>query len=263
MAASLVGGLLADHFPRERLAVGEPDGARRTALAERFGIRVEHENDTVAAWADVLVLAVKPQLLQPVCRALASTVKARKPLVISIAAGVRSADIERWLGGELPLVRSMPNTPALVQSGATALFANTRVSDEQKELAEGILRAVGLTVWVDAESHMDAVTALSGSGPAYFFLLMELLEEAGNRLDLPPETARLLVLQTAFGAAKLALESDEVSAALRARVTSPGGTTERALQILEEGGIRDLVGRAVTGARDRATELAELLGKDN
>lgn len=155
----------------------------------------------------------------------------------------------------------MPNTPALVKSGATALYANQKVDAEQRELAEAIMRAVGLTLWVEEESLMDAVTAVSGSGPAYFFLLIELLQQSGTRLGLPEHDARLLALQTAFGAAKMALENSDDSTALRARVTSPGGTTERAINILEEGGIRELFDKALQGARDRAGELADQLGE--
>ncbi len=262
MAVSLVGGLIADGFPAEHLAAADPDRQRRDALTQRFGIRTEADNRRLAESADVLVLAVKPQMMREVCTGLSEAVQQRRPLVISIAAGVRSGDIDRWLGGGNALVRTMPNTPSLVGSGATALFANTQVTPSQRELAEAVLRAVGLTLWLDDETHMDAVTAISGSGPAYFFLLMELLENAGSRLGLPAQTAKLLALQTAFGAAKLALESEDDSATLRARVTSPGGTTERALTILEEGGIRTLFQDAVTGARERATELADLLGKD-
>ncbi len=207
------------------------------------------------------MLAVKPQVIRTVASEISAAVQARHPLIISIAAGIRSADLDRWLGGNTAVVRCMPNTPALVQSGATALIANARVSDEQRNLAESILRAVGLTLWLDDEQLMDAVTALSGSGPAYFFLIMEALQAAGVQLGLPEQTAQLLTLQTAFGAAKMALESDEDAATLRRRVTSPGGTTERALQTLENGGLRELIARALTAARDRSRELADQLGQ--
>jgi pyrroline-5-carboxylate reductase len=262
MASSLIGGLLADGFPREAIRVAEPDPQRRQALGDSFGIPVGDDNGAVVAASDVVVLAVKPQVLRTVCLSLADAMQARQPLVLSIAAGVRLGDIERWLGGNLAAVRTMPNTPALVGSGATALYANGRVDDRQRELAEGIMRAVGLALWLDDEAQMDAVTAVSGSGPAYFFLVIEVLEQAGADLGLPRETARLLALQTAFGSAKLALESRDDSATLRARVTSPGGTTERALGILEAGDLRGLFSRAVAGACNRAGELADLLGSD-
>lgn len=263
MASSLIGGLLADHFPPERITVADPEGERRASLAARFGIRTEADNGAVAAASDVLVLATKPQVLRSVCRPLAPAIAAGRPLVVSVAAGVRSGDIDRWLGGGVAIVRTMPNTPALVRSGATALYANPQVTADQRELAEAILRTAGLTLWLDDEAQMDAVTAVSGSGPAYFFLVMEALESAGVKLGLPQQTARLLALQTAFGAAKLALESEDDSATLRARVTSPGGTTERAIGILEQGDLRGLFERAVAGAEARAKELADLLGKDD
>ncbi|WP_018232723.1 pyrroline-5-carboxylate reductase [Thioalkalivibrio thiocyanodenitrificans] len=263
MARSLIGGLIQDGWPEDALWAVDPDAAQREGVSRRWPrVHVHADADQAVAHADVLVLAVKPQVLGGVARGLAGAVQARGPLVVSIAAGVRGEDIERWLGGDLPVVRCMPNTPALVGSGATALVANARVSSDQKAVAESILRAVGLTVWLDDEAALDAVTALSGSGPAYCFLVMEAMEDAGVQLGLPRETARLLALQTAFGAAKLALESEEDAATLRARVTSRGGTTEQALQVLESGGLRELLARALTAARDRSRELADQLGRD-
>ena len=183
--------------------------------------------------------------------------------MISIAAGIREATLRDWLGAGAAIVRTMPNTPAMVQSGATALYANPAVTDEQRSIAESILRAVGIAIWVDDESLMDAVTALSGSGPAYFFLFMEALQTAGCELGLPPETARLLTLQTAFGAAKMALESTEDAATLRQRVTSPGGTTERAIAVLQDGGFEALVGKALQAAATRSRELADEFGSNS
>lgn len=261
MATSLLGGLISDNCPPGNIWVAEPDAGRREALASRYGINATADNRELVARADVVVLAVKPQVLREVCLDIAEAQQAHQPLILSIAAGIRVADIDRWLGGNCAIVRTMPNTPALVQSGATALFANDRVTSAQRELAEGIMRAVGLTLWLDQESLMDAVTALSGSGPAYLFLVIELMQQAGVKLGLPEESARLLAVQTAFGAAKMALESPDQSTTLRARVTSPGGTTERAIAILEEGGIRALFDKALAGARDRAVELAEQLGE--
>jgi pyrroline-5-carboxylate reductase len=261
MAHSLIGGLIADGWPADRIHVADTDADQLAQLAERFSITTSRDNPAVVADADVVVLAVKPQVIRTVASEISAAVQARQPLIISIAAGIRSADLDRWLGGNTAVVRCMPNTPALVQSGATALIANARVSDEQRDLAESILRAVGLTLWLDDEQLMDAVTALSGSGPAYFFLIMEALQAAGVQLGLPEQTAQLLALQTAFGAAKMALESDEDAATLRRRVTSPGGTTERALQTLEAGGLRELIARALTAARDRSRELADQLGQ--
>ncbi len=260
MAASLIGGLISDGFSAANITVAEPTAARREELAAQFGVQTTADNSELTSTVDVVVLAVKPQVLREVCTGIAASLKDCAPLLLSIAAGIRVTDIDRWLGGNCAVVRSMPNTPSLLKSGATALFANSRVSTAQHELAEGIMRAVGLTLWVDDETQLDAVTALSGSGPAYFFLLIEMLQQSGVKLGLPEESARLLALQTAFGAAKMALESPDDPAELRRRVTSPGGTTERAIGILEQGEIRALFEKALTGARDRAVELADQLG---
>ncbi len=261
MARSLIGGLVADGYDPALIRVADPDEQQRRFLQARFGIHALAANDEAVANADVVVLAVKPQVMKQVAMALAPRLAPSPPLVISIAAGIRETDLDRWLGEQVPLVRAMPNTPAMVQSGATALHANARVSDAQREAAEFVMRAVGLTVWLQDEALMDAVTALSGSGPAYIFLVMEALEAAGRELGLDPETARLLTLQTTFGAAKMALETAEDSATLRRRVTSPGGTTERAIAVLEEGGLAELFQRALKAAHDRAEELARLLGE--
>ncbi|WP_455198661.1 pyrroline-5-carboxylate reductase [Kaarinaea lacus] len=260
MAASLIGGLVADNFDPNHISVADPVDSLRENLAARFGIHTSKNNLDVVADADVVVLAVKPQQLKAVAQELSSAIQESQPLVVSVAAGIRSDVIDGWLGGNLAVVRTMPNTPALVQSGATALYANSQVSEDQRDLAESILRAAGLTLWLDDESLMDAVTALSGSGPAYFFRIMEAIESAGIKLGLPPETARLLTLQTAFGAAKMALESSESAATLRENVTSPGGTTEQGLRVLDENNIDRLFNDVLGAARDRSEELAKLLG---
>ena len=261
MAHSLIGGLIADGFRRDRIAVAEPDQRRRAALAAEFGIRTEGDNLRVASGAELLLLAVKPQVIERVALGIAETVQRKRPLVVSIAAGIRESDLDRWLGGGCAIVRAMPNTPALVGCSATALHANPEVDQRQRERAESVLRAVGLALWLPEEDLMDTVTALSGSGPAYFLLLMEVMQEAATTLGLDRESARLLTLQTAFGTAKMALESSEDAATLRQRVTSPGGTTERALQVLEEGGIRELFRQALDAARRRSEQLAEQLGE--
>ncbi len=261
MARSLIGGLLAGEGEPDRIWVAEPDVVQREFLRGRFGVHADANNEEIAARAEILVLAVKPQVLRDVALKLAPIVQARRPLVISIAAGVREPDLRQWLGGgSLALVRTMPNTPALVGSAASALFANPFVTEEGRQRAESLLRAVGVTVWVDDEDLLDTVTALSGSGPAYFFLLMEALEQAATAAGLDAETARLLTLQTAFGAAKMALESVDGPATLRVRVTSPGGTTEKALAVLHEGAMSALIARALEAARHRSRELGELLG---
>ncbi len=263
MARSLVGGLIAGGLDATRLQVAEPDAARRAELDERFGVTTSDDNGAVASAVDVLVLAVKPQVLHAVVTRLAPVLGPRPPLLISIAAGVRAESIARWLGRPLALVRAMPNTPALVRSGATALFANPEVSAYQRSRAESIMRAVGQTLWIDDEALMDAVTALSGSGPAYFFLFMEALEQAAIDLGLEPGAARLLTLETAQGAARMALSSEEGPAQLRERVTSPGGTTEAALGVFAEGGFAALIARALAAARDRSDELAVQLDRDD
>lgn len=263
MAASLIGGLLTDGLPLSRIRVAEPSSARQQFLATRFGLRAEADGPAVATEADILVLAVKPQVMQAVARELAPALSQRKPVVISIAAGIRTADLQRWLNGYGAIVRAMPNTPALIQAGATGLYATPTVTPAQRAAAESVLRSVGLTCWVDDEQLIDSITALSGSGPAYFFLLMEALQAAGQKLGLDRDTAGLLTLQTAFGAAKMALESNELPGALRAQVTSPGGTTEQALKTFIEGKLPELVERAVHAAALRADELAREFGKDH
>lgn len=260
MATSLIGGLLAQDCRGENLHVSDPDPARLDVLRQRYGVNVATDNSAFIAEADVVVLAVKPQVIRDVAAPLSGAIAQRRPLVISVAAGVRASSLAQWLGAEVAIVRTMPNTPALVGSGASALFANDHVSDEQRDLAESILRAVGLAVWVEDEAMMDAVTALSGSGPAYFFLVMEAMEKAAAGLGLPQPLAHLLTLQTAYGAAKMALESDEDIARLRERVTSPGGTTERALTTLREGGLEPLFASALKAACERSRELADMLG---
>jgi pyrroline-5-carboxylate reductase len=261
MAGALIGGLLADGVPPERLIATDPSAEKCAALAAATGIRTLQDNREAAAQADTIVLAVKPQVIKAVAQELAEALRERRPLVISIAAGIRCESLATWLGGDVALVRTMPNTPAMIQSGATVLYATPAVSDAQREQAESLMRAVGLTQWVEEESLMDAVTALSGSGPAYFFLVMEAMEDAARQLGLSPETAHLLTLQTAFGAARMALESSDPPQTLRQRVTSPGGTTERAVGTLEDGGIRELFARALKAARDRSTELSTSLGE--
>jgi pyrroline-5-carboxylate reductase len=261
MARSLAGGLINNGWRADRLLLSDPDPDQRRAIEAVLGVSARADNREVAAAADVLVLAVKPQVLPAVARELAPAVRERRPLVISIAAGVRSADVERWLGGGLPVVRVMPNTAALVGSGASGLYAGAVVSAAQRDTAESILRAVGVTVWVPEERLMDVVTAVSGSGPAYFFLMMEALEQAAVDHGLARDTARLLTLETAFGAAKMALEGGEEPSVLRARVTSPGGTTERAIEVFTEGRLAELVERAVAAAERRAAELADILGE--
>jgi len=263
MARSLIGGLIENGFNPQHIHVSDPEPLCLQALSDKYPIQTHSNNLTAAQDCDVLILAVKPQQLQAVVKQLAPEWEPSR-LLISIAAGIQLDDMARWLEqDDVAIVRTMPNTPSLVQAGASALFANEYVTTQQHELAESILRAVGLALWVKDESQMDAVTALSGSGPAYFFLVMEAMEFAANEMGLDAETARLLCLQTAFGAAKMALESNETTATLREQVTSPGGTTERALHELEDGGIRGLFENALVAAALRSRELASQLGEDD
>ncbi len=262
MARSLIGGLIADGWEPGLICVADPDERQMETLAARFPIDTTQDNQAAVEKADAVVLAVKPQIIGQVARTLAPVVGRQQPLVISIAAGIRETALRNWLGEDTAIVRAMPNTPALVQSGATALYANAGVSEDQRNLAESILRAVGLALWVEDEAMMDAVTALSGSGPAYFFLFMEALQSAGKRLGLGEETARLLTLQTAFGASKMALESSDDPATLRRRVTSPGGTTERAIGVLQQHDFEAIVRLALEAATERSRELASEFGKD-
>jgi len=261
MASSLIGGLLADNFNPKHISVADRDEAQRENLAALYSISTSPDNQATALKANVVILAVKPQQLKTVVTEIAPIIQQNHALILSIAAGIRTVDISKWLGGNAAVVRAMPNTPALVQTGASALFGNAHVTSEQRDLAESILRAAGLALWVDDETQLDAVTALSGSGPAYFFRIMEAMELAGIELGLTGETAHLLTLQTALGAAKMALESLEPVATLRERVTSPGGTTEQGLRAMEQHDIDAVFSDVLKAARDRSRELARLLSE--
>jgi len=262
MASSLIGGLIADGWQADCISVSDPDNQCREHLSSRFSVHTTDNNLSILNTSDVLVLAVKPQVMAEVTQPLAAAVQQNAPLIISIAAGINMADLSRWLDGYHNIVRTMPNTPAMVQSGATALYADSSVDQAGRDLAETVMRAVGLTLWVEKESLIDAVTAISGSGPAYFFYIMEAMEQAGIDMGLSAESARLLTIQTAFGAAKMALESDDDPGTLRQKVTSPGGTTERALSIMEENQLKQIFGQALQAACDRSQELAKILGQN-
>ncbi|MGK2913368.1 MAG: pyrroline-5-carboxylate reductase [Porticoccaceae bacterium] len=255
MATSLIGGLIEKGYPAARITACDPVADCREQLASRFGIVATDDNRHAVATAEVVILAVKPQVMKAVATALRPAL-GHNPLVISIAAGIPVASLQGWLGAGIPIVRCMPNTPALVQTGASGLFATARVSAAQRQQTEAILSAVGICLWVPREADIDAVTALSGSGPAYFFLVIEAMEQAGVRLGLSPAVARSLTLQTALGAARMALASDVDSAELRRRVTSPGGTTERAIDVFLAGGLPELFDAAMIAARDRAHDMA-------
>ena len=260
MGRSLIGGLIANGQSVNSITGTDINAEQRQTAASQFNIEVLEDNRQAIKDADIVVLAVKPQSMQETLQAITADLAQEKPLLISIAAGIQLSHLEQWAGEELAIVRSMPNTPALIQSGATALCANQFTSDTQRDLAEAIMRSVGLVLWLDDETLMDAVTALSGSGPAYYFLIMEVMEKAATQLGLSQEHARILTLQTAFGAAKMALESNHDAASLRKQVTSPGGTTEQALNVLMNGGIEDLFADALKAAQKRSTEWAASLG---
>jgi len=261
MASSLVGGLINNHYPAGLITVTDPQQDKLDFLAKQFSINTTTDNQAAVEDADVIVLAVKPQVLAEACKNIKHAMQAKSALIISIAAGIRSTDIDRWLGDNNAIVRCMPNTPSLIQAGATGLFANPQTSLQQKEMAEQILAAAGITLWVDEESLLDAVTAVSGSGPAYFFLFMEAMQRAGTQLGLDEQTAGLLAKQTALGAARMALEGTDDPATLRAKVTSKGGTTAAAITSFEANDFADIIQQALTAARDRAIELADELGR--
>lgn len=259
MANSLIRGLLAQGVSSASIWAADVDTRKLQQLCDDTGIKSAPTVD-VAGKVDVLMLAVKPQVMRAVCEHIAPGVQAGSPLCVSIAAGITLTHLQTWLGADTAIVRCMPNTPALVGKGASGLFANTRVSEAQRQLAASIMSSVGLSVWLEQETDIDTVTALSGSGPAYFFLFMEAMQAAAQEMGLDAELARTLTYQTAAGAAELALRSTEDTAQLRRNVTSPGGTTERAIQQFEDGKLRELVNRSLQAARQRSMELAGELG---
>ena len=262
MARALIGGWLAGGATADRIWVVEPAADQRAWLAENFaGIHLLAEADASLAQATVWVLAVKPQRIAPIARHLGQFAR-HTPLIISILAGIRVADLSRWLGHAPRLVRSMPNRPALLGLGATALYADPSITLSDRALASQLLQAVGSVVWVDAETDIDAVTAVSGSGPAYFFLLIELLEAAGVAQGLPPTVARQLAIDTAYGAASLARTSTDEPKTLREQVTSEGGTTAAALAVFKDAKLDRIVADAVAAATLRAQQLADDFGRD-
>ena len=259
MARAIGGGLLRGGMNATNLMIAEPLAAQCELLREElYGAMVTEDNKRVAEAADILLFAVKPQILKPVCEDLVEEVQAQRPLVMSIAAGPKIDDIDAWLGGGLSVVRVMPNQPALIDQGISALFANERTSDERRAQAEKIMTAVGHSVWLDAESKMDAVTAVSGTGPSYFYLLIDVMIESAIRYGLDAETARALAVETARGATALAAAETESMASLIERVRSPGGTTTAAFEYLDAKDARGIFGRAIEEAEKRAAELAKL-----
>lgn len=256
MARSLIGGLLKQGLEPSRLHVSEPHAPTREALARELGIHAVDDNLQAAACGEVWLLAVKPQVVKSVCAELRETAGRRRPLVLSIAAGITATQLEAWLGGDMPVIRIMPNTPALLGAGASGLYANGRVDAGHRQLAERLFQATGLCAWIDDETLMDSVTALSGSGPAYVFLLCEAMQAAAEKQGLPADTARALAVQTFVGAARMLAESNEPAEVLRQRVTSPNGTTHAAITAFEQGGLRELVQVALDAACARGQALS-------
>lgn len=256
MARSLIAGLIARGTDPARVRVADPSDAQRSGLESEFGIATFSTAEAATEGASVWMFAVKPQVMKGVCADLAGRAQATRPLAVSVAAGITSAQLDGWLGGGLPVVRTMPNTPALLGAGITGLYANARVDAAQREIADTVLATAGETVWIDDEAQMDAVTAVSGSGPAYVFLLAEAMQDAGTAQGLPPETARRLATQTLLGASRMLAESGETADVLRKRVTSPNGTTHAAIETFENGGLRALVEAAVAAAAKRGGELS-------
>jgi pyrroline-5-carboxylate reductase len=255
MGRALAGGLLRSGRRPEQLSIGEKNAAARATLAHELGLTALEDNARAADGAAVVVLAVKPQDAAATLTPLATLLRSQRPLLISIAAGVRIASLVSWCAGAVAVVRAMPNRPALLGAGVTGLYAAPTVAAAQRRAAEEVLHAVGATVWVPNEEALDVVTALSGSGPAYFFLLAELMADAGERLGLERATARQLAAATLHGAGVMAHTGDADLARLCAEVTSPGGTTAAALQVLEHAGLRTIVGQAVGAAAQRSREL--------
>jgi len=261
MASSLIGGLISKGFPAQHICASDPYEATLKNIAAQYSIRTTQNNNEAIAGADVIVLAVKPQVMKAVTENIASVVQKQKPLVVSIAAGISLESLQHWLGEKTAIVRCMPNTPALVQLGATGMFANPNVSETQKQLAKDILDAVGISLWLKNEKELDAVTALSGSGPAYYFLLMEAMIKAGIAQGLDAETAKKLTLQTALGAATMATQSSDEPAELRRKVTSPNGTTEQAILSFQKNNFETIVKEALNAAKNRSVSLSNELGK--
>lgn len=262
MASALVGGMIAKGLAAENVFVFDPDAGRTDDLRDRFGVRVAGDNAELLQQCGVVVLAVKPQAMRDVLTPLAASLPEEPPLIVSVAAGIRVPSIEQWLGRPLPVIRVMPNTPSLVGEGASGLYANERVTPDQRTVAETLMQSVGATAWVDDEHQLDTVTGIAGSGPAYFMLFMEAMVEAAAARGLDRDTAHTLVVQTCRGAAGLAAQSGESLEQLRINVTSPGGTTERALSSMQDAGIHAIIRDAVNAAADRADELATTLAKD-
>ncbi|RRJ82707.1 pyrroline-5-carboxylate reductase [Aestuariirhabdus litorea] len=261
MSQAIFGGLIQQGYDAARIWGSTRTPEKLEQLKARYGIQTSTDNTELVRQADVVILGVKPQGMQALLKELSETLQQRRPLIISVAAGITVEALDRWSGGGLPIIRSMPNTPSLVGTGACGLFANAVVTAEQREIASSLFAAVGILSWVDREALIDAVIAVSGSGPAYYFMMMEAMIAAGEKLGLSRESATELTLQTALGAARMAQESDVDAGELKRRVMSPGGTTEQAIRTFEQGGLPQLVESAMGRCHARAAEMAAELTK--
>lgn len=260
MASAIIGGLINSGSPAQSIWACDPGQDKLDQLKQQFGIQTSTNNLEAITQADVVILAVKPQVMEVVLAPLQNALQDKQPLVISVAAGINLKSLAAWCGGPLPIVRCMPNTPALVGQGASGLYANAQTSSQHKTISENILNAVGISVWVNSEEELNAVTAVSGSGPAYYFLFMEAMIAAGEKLGLSKETATQLTLKTALGAATMASSSDIDITQLRKNVTSPNGTTEQAINTFIDHNLVNLVDKAMTAANDRSVSLSDELG---
>ena len=257
MASALIGGMIAHGTPAQHITVMSPTIGPKHPICQQFAVRSTQDIPTAIEHADVLIIAVKPQQIEAVALGMRKQIQRRKPLVISIAAGVRTQTLATWIGDGIPIVRSMPNLPAKIQVGASGIYADHTVTKAERALAEQIFQSVGVVVWVEKEHDIDVVTAVSGSGPAYYFLMLEAMEDAAQHLGLSADAARLLTLQTAQGAMEMVAQTGSRPSALRTQVTSPGGTTAAAIAVFEQGTLRELFKQAMTAAYDRSKALAQ------
>lgn len=260
MAHSIIGGLLASGWNADQIHVSDPQEEQRIRLQQKFSVEVYQDNLSCVQHGEIIVFAVKPQMMREAVSSVSHLLQTNQPLILSIAAGIRIADMIRWIGAQLPIIRVMPNTPALVGSGVTAMLANPRTTEQQRLTAQSVMQSVGPVVQVESERDIDVVTGISGSGPAYYFKLMEIMIESAETNGLDQQAARTLVLETALGAARLALASDHPPDQLRRQVTSPGGTTQAALSFMEANGIDRIIADGIQAAIEKSNELADALG---
>ncbi len=261
MASAIFKGMLANGYPADLITATGPDQTALSALSDELGIQTTTHNIDAVAKSDVVVLAVKPQIMKQVCNELAEQALHSRPLIISVAAGLHASTLDQWLGGGHAIVRCMPNTPSLVKAGASGLYAIPGVTQEQRDFTDQLLSGIGLVEWVAEEAMLDIVTAISGSGPAYFFMVFEMMQKAAIELGMPEDAARRLILQTGLGAVKMAQETGEEFAQLKRNVMSPKGTTERAIHTFEGEGIEALFLKAMKACADRADEMSREMGE--